>query len=332
MNKLIKNLFFVTSTLIAALALSSCIDDKKVIKGDNNKVDEDGFPTEVADTNLLNTYWHKAKLSINDADDKPTPINIELPTFIGGLSYANRRFGVITNDGQAAFVITKGTSKFVTWDGIFASNPIGMAIGKVSKDTLYAKFYEFNRNKEVKLNNEVQLQINDVENITNKFTIADAETDYSKKGNFDINYLGYKFKGEANNLDSLTTGTIKQPGKRYSCTLYVDGANLDGSDTKVGEDGFTLTRNVKKILAISPNNCSYNMTFEKLHEEQGKPTQYKVNASITECNEYFTNRVKYANWLTAEDFKGLGIAYSTDKLNIFLASKTRNKAVFAQCK
>lgn len=143
---------------------------------------------------------------------------------------------------------------------------------------------------------------------------------------FDL--LGSKFAGDANNLDSIGTGALKSANASYNCSILTDGFALAGNP-KVSTDKKTVEH--KHNPNNMSNDCSFKFKFDETYKEANKPTQYSVSGSLGECNSPTFNNGKYAEWLTATDFKGLGVAYGGNSLIAYLASDTRNKGIILAC-
>lgn len=276
---------------------------------------------------LKNTYWHKGYFYVLDANNKATSTYISLPTMGSGMSTADKTFGFIGNDGASAFVFLRGNSGIGTQEG--NSNPVSMALGKVSANKFSGKIYDFTTSKDGEKQTIAgkQVTFKNSFDFEQTFSFAKNEKDYKKKivSNFDL--LGFKFKGEANNLDSIKTGALKAANASYSCNILTDGYALAGSP-KVKTDKITIEHKHSNTMH---NNCSFKFKFDETYKQANKPTQYSVSGSLGACNSPVLNNGEYAKWLTATDFKGIGVAYEGNNLIAYLASDMRNKAIILVC-
>lgn len=171
MNKIMK-LITAGLTTAAALMLVAC-----PAKDANKKTDS---PVSV-NNELKNTYWHKGNFYILGADNKPTSTYISIPTIGAGNSTVDKAFGVIANDGASAFVFLPGNTGISTHET--NSNPIGMALGKVSANKFSGKIYDFTSHKDGAKQNILgkDVTFKDSFNFEQTFSLAKNEKDYKKK-------------------------------------------------------------------------------------------------------------------------------------------------------
>lgn len=308
-----------TLTTGAALMLTACPakDAKQDVKPQT--VQEQVNPL------LKNTFWHKGQFFMLDSENNPTAVNIGLQT----ISNPGNNFSYIANDGQAAFIYTRGNIGIGTHEN--NAGALGMVLGKISGNKLTGTAYDFTKQGKGEATNVQGTEITffDSAPITQEFSFAEEQTDFTKKMVNSFELFGFKFKGEAYNLDSIGAGTFKSANSSYSCTIQSDGKNLSGN-AKVQEDGISIKYDFSRINLLT-NDCSFEFKFENSYTEENKPLQYKVTGAITECNNPGINPGKYSEWLTASDFAGIGLAHDGNRLRAYVASPSREKAIILIC-
>lgn len=313
MNKFLK-LATATAVTLGALTLVACPSNKPANKEGTNTV---------VSAELKNTFWHNGDFFLLGADKKPTATKLTLP------SGADKLFSFIGNEGDSAFVIFPGNTNIQAQEG----GALALALGKTLGTKFSGKFYDLS-----KLNPETSAEIGGQDvlfpasgAINFDFSFAKSQTNYSKKIDVSFAYQSLNFKGEANRFEetALKTSKLKTKGQSYSCVIHSDGKNIAGS-AEVQENGKTIKHTFNS--GNLSNDCTFHFSFEETYKAANKPTQYKVTGGIGGCNSPALNAGNYQSWLTAQDFKGIGLAYNADKLIAYTASANRDRAAILVCK